>query len=255
MATPRLRRSVLMTLGLCLALAMLSGCGRHKSGLLLERQAAGPVEEEHEIAKSSVWSLEPASQEQEQEGVSVSVRYASNEYLNKFFDNKKIFGNYAGLNPYFPEQIVFYVKISNKSGKKIWINPPYFSLVDDKGNQYYVLGPDYATALAEAKAPISTMTRGVLDEARPGYFGVGVPVGKILGKSPKRGSLINMATLREGYLYDGVVYDGMVAFWSPHIEASKLKFILSVKTDFNAQDEAKTELNFGYDFNSTRKTK
>jgi hypothetical protein len=252
----RMRHRILVCIGsVCLASMVISGCGRHKSSLLLERQASGPVEEEHEIAKSISWSLEPAAQTQDQSGVEVSVTYASSDYLNKFFGNKKVFGKHAGLNPYFQEQIVFYVKLSNKSGKKIFIEPVSFTVVDDKGNQYYVLGPDYAKAIAESKAPFATMTRGVIDEARPGYFGVSVPVGKVIGKSPRRSSLLNMATLRNGYLYDGVVYDGMVAFWSPHREAKKLKLLMEVKTDFNAQDEATTTLNFNYDFTSSANKK
>lgn len=237
------------------------GCGR-KSSLLLERQARGPVIDEAAIAQRVGWVLEPVTQTKTQggtktqPGVEVTVTYASPEYLEEFFKNERIFGEYAGLNPYFQEQMVFYVKIANQSGKKLRIDPVEFVLLDDKGNQYHPLSPDYTTVLAEAKAPFTTLTRGVLEGANPGYFGVGVPVGKLIGKPQRRFALLKMSTLQAGYLYDGVVYDGLVAFWSPHQEAKRLKLLLTnVKTDFNANDWPQTTLEFGFELNASSQTK
>ena len=62
---------------------------------------------------------------------------------------------------------------------------------------------------------MASATRGVLQDARPGYFGLSLPVGKLFGGKPQRRfALLAMATLRSGMLYDGVEYDGLVAFWS-----------------------------------------
>ena len=238
------------TLGVALVVI---GCGGRKSSLLLERQAIGPLEEERGIAAQVEWQLEPATQRQTQSGVELDVGYASPSYLREFFSNKAIFGPYAGLNPFFQEQVVFYVKIINRSGRKIRINPEEFVMLDDRGNQYLSLGPDYATALAESKAPVSTMTRGVLDEARPGYFGFSLPVGKIFGKSQQRFAVLKMATLQPGFLHSSAIYDGFIAFWSPHREAKQLKFLLaSIKTDFDPKEFPQTSLEFVFEFAATR---
>ena len=231
----------------CLLLTVL-GCNR-TSSLLLERQARGPITEEQGIARGVKWSLEPPTQTQTQSGVELSVTYAPPEYLDEFFRNRKMFGQYAGLNPYFLEQIVFYVKIANASNKKLHIDPDQCVLLDDKGDQYHSLNPDYNTALAEAKAPFSTLSRGMLDEARPGYFGLGVPVCKIIAKPQQRFALLKMSSLQSGYLYPGVVYDGLLAFWSPHQQAKKVRLLLTdIKTDFNAHDEPQVSLEFTFEF-------
>ena len=125
------------------------GCGR-KSSLLLERQARGPMVEERGVAQRLQWVLEPVTQTKTEEGVECTVMYASPQYLSEFFRNKQIFGEYAGLSPFFYEQIVFYVKVANHSGKKLRVTPEEFVLLDDRGNQYYSQGPDYSTALAES---------------------------------------------------------------------------------------------------------
>lgn len=230
------------------SLLLILGCGR-TSSLLLERQARGPIGEEQGIARQIKWFLEPPNHTKAQSGVELSVTYASSEYLDEFFRNRKLFGRYAGPNPYFPEQIVFYVKIANHSEKKLHLNPDRCVLLDDHGNQYQSLNPDYNTALAESKAPLSTLTRGMLEEARPGYFGVGVPVGRIIGKPQQRFALLKMSSLQAGNLYPGVVYDGLLAFWSPHQQAKKVKLLVTdIKTDFTAQDEPQQSLEFLFEF-------
>ncbi|MBI3087611.1 MAG: hypothetical protein HYY91_01805 [Candidatus Omnitrophica bacterium] len=209
--------------------------------------------EEREVAQQIQWTLEPLTQTKTQDGVEIVVTHATWQYLHEFFRNKEIFGSYAGLNPFFPEQMVFYVKIANHSGQKLRIDPAEFVMIDDRENQYQSQSPDYSTALAEAKAPVGTMTRGVLEDARPGYFGVGLPVGKIIGKPQQRYALLSMSTLQLGYLYHGVVYDGLVAFWSPHAGAKQVTLLLSnIKTDFDANDEPGKKLEFAFDFAATR---
>lgn len=228
------------------------GCGR-TSSLLLERQARGPIVEEKAVARPGRWALEPVTQTKAQAEIEMTVTHASWAFLNEFFANKNVFGQYAGLNPYFPEQVVFYAKIANTGDKKLRIDPDQFVLLDDKGNQYQALNPDYNLALAESRAPVSTLTRGVLEDARPGYFGVGLPVGKLIGKPQQRFALLKMASLQAGYLHGGVVYDGLIAFWSPHQQAQKLKLLLTnMKTDFDAGDRPQTSLEFRFEFAASR---
>jgi len=231
-------------------LAAVTGCGsRRESSLLLERQARGPLAEERAGSRFIAPVLTPATQTKTNAGIEVTATYASAEFLHAFFSNQQVFGPHAGMNPYFPEQLVFYVKIANTSAKKIRLDPADFALLDDRGRQYRVLNLDYTTALAEAKAPVSTVTRGVIDEARPGYFGVGVPVGKLFAKSQRRFALLNMSTLQGGFLQPGVTYDGLVAFWSPHPDATRLKLaLINLKTDYTAQDLPQTTLDFIFEF-------
>lgn len=229
------------------------GCSRHKSSLLLERQARGPIEEESSLAQQTAFMLEPVSQELTDKGCTITAKYAPPAFLHEFFSQRHLFGEYAGMNPYFPDQMVFYLKVHNHSGKRFNFNPDSFVLVDDRGNQYYSHSSDYTNALAEAKAPVSTLTRGVLSEAHPGYFGVGVPVGKILGKSQRRFALLKMSSFQSGMLYDGVIYDGFVAFWSPHHEAKQVTLILpDINTDYGPDGLAKTALTFQYQFTVKR---
>lgn len=247
-SAPAWRMGTVRFSAFCFLLTVL-GCGGKTSSLLLERQARGPITEEQAVAKPVSWVLEPATQTKTQDGLEITLTHATMPYLDKLFNNQQIFGGYAGLNPYFREQLVFYVRIANHSGKRVRLEPDRFVLLDDRGNQYRFLSPDYGTALAEAKAPITTMTRGILEEARPGYFGVGLPVGKIIGKPQQRFALLQLASLQTGDLYDGVVYDGLIAFWSPHRESQKLTLILdNVKTNFDAADLPQAALEFVFEF-------
>ena len=234
------------TSGHMMSLAALSvaGCGTpRKSALLLERQARGVLMEEGEIATQVGWQLQPSRITKIDHDIEIFVAYASPAYLQEFFKNKRIFAEFAGLNPYFNEQMVFYVKIANTSQKKIHIDPTQFVLLDDKGDQYSLLQPDYIIAMADAKAPMATVTRGMMDEARPGYFGFGVPVGKIFPKSQQRYALLQLSQLKEGELYPGVVYDGLVSFWNPHEAATKLQLVMAnITSDFDANGEAKATM-------------
>ncbi|MBI2885397.1 MAG: hypothetical protein HYY15_04410 [Candidatus Omnitrophica bacterium] len=232
-----------------LVVASATGCGSRKSALLLERQARGPIEEEGAVAQQTAWLLDPVMQTKTQDDIEITVQHAIPAYLHQLFNNKQLFGSFAGLNPYFPEQIVFYLKLANHSGKIVRIDPVQFLLLDDRGNQYQALSGDYSTALAEARAPVGTLTRGVLEDARPGYFGVGVPVGKILGKPQQRFALLQMATFQGGRLYDGVTYDGLISFWSPHQDAKRLRLVLTgLKTDLNANDVPQRSMDVVFEF-------
>ena len=226
----------------------LSGCLGRKSSLLLERQARGPLAEEHTVATAVAWHLTPLSQTQATQQVEVTATHATPSYLRDLFNNKAIFGPYAGAYPYFPEQLVFYVRIANQSGQRIRIAPEEFVMVDDRGNQYSPMGTDYVTAFAEYKHGASTTTRGMLESASPGYFGFSLPVGKMVASKPQgRFALLQQSALQAGYLYPGVVHDGLVAFWNPAATAKTLRLLVTnVKTGFDANNEPTVSLEFPF---------
>ena len=230
---------------------ILTGCSGGKSSLLIERHARGPLTESKLVAQRVLWKLDPMTQTQEQQKVEVTATFASTEFLSKLFSDQAIFGSYAGSNPYFLENLVYYVKIANRSDKRILINPTEFALVDDRGNQYGTINEDYVTALAESRAPMATVTRGVIEDARPGYFGVGLPIGKLVATKPQgRFALIKQSSLQRGLLYPGVVHDGLIAFWSPAKGATSVKLLVTnIKTDFDANDFPQTTLEFPFTFN------
>jgi hypothetical protein len=248
-------RGWVLVCGLLGAALMAPGCSNRKSSLLYERQARGPLEEEREIALEQYWKLEPQTQTKTEHQVELMLIHADPAYLQNFFNNRAVFGQFAGKNPYFSEQIVFYLKIANKSGKKIGIDPNAMVVIDDRGNQYSFINPDYIHALAEAKQPVLTAARGVVDDARPGYFGFGVPVGKIFGKSQWRFALLKMATFQSGQLHDGVVYDGLISFWTPHEAAKALKLIVDVKTAYGPDDLPSESATMVFDVTASRVTK
>ncbi len=240
--------------GAGIALAMVAGgCGSHRSSLLMERQARGPLDEEKDIARKTTWMVQPPTQTKSEHDLEATVTYADAAFQQRFFDNPRIFGHNSGKNPFFPEHFVFYVKLINKGPKKIKINPDEFVMLDDLGNQYATINADYINALAESKAPISSMTRGVLEEAHPGYFGFGLPMGKLMGKTTWRFILLKMANLQAGYLYSGVVYDGLIAFWSPHEASKSLKLVLgNIKTDFRPDDLPNASFDVVFDLTAGR---
>lgn len=245
-----LSRRTMIAVGLTLLSIAVVGCGGRKSSLLLERQSRGPMELEGGVARPEAWVLDPATHTKTLNGVEITATYADPRYLWELFNNREIFGPYGGMNPFFREQIVFYLKINNKSGKKLRLDPEQFVLLDEKGNQYHSLSADYGNALAEAKkSAVSRTARGIVDDASPGYFGVNLRVGKIVPESQQRFALLKMASLQGGYLYDGVTYDGLVAFWSPHRDSKKFKLLLSnIKTNFDPADTPQAILDFSFEF-------
>ena len=236
--------------GSAVAIALLAGCASKTSSLLLERHARGPLAETPSVAHRMDWQLEPVTQTLEQGKVEVNVTFASSKYLREFFSNRDLFGGFAGSNPYFLENVVFYVKIANRSAERILLNPVEFILTDDRGNQYSTINEDYVTAIAEARAPVSTMTRGVIEEARPGYFGVGVPIGRMFATKPQgRFALIKQSSLQGGFLYPNVVHDGLVAFWSPSIQAKGVRLLITnVRSGFDATGSPKASMEFPFTF-------
>jgi len=234
-----------------MALLFVAGCGSsRKSSLLLERYSRGTMDQQPAAGQTVSWRLDPAMQKAEQRSVAVDVTYASPEFLQNFFSNRKVFKEFAGQNPYFPEHLVFYVTIKNSSRQRLRLSPGEFVLVDSTGSQYSPLNVDYVTAFAEFRAPMSTVTRGMLEDASPGYFGFSVPVGKMVsGKPQGRFALIQQSSLQTGYLYPTVVHDGLIAFWNPSREAASMRLILpGIKTDFDANDWPQTSLEFTFDF-------
>ena len=245
-----MHRAILGTL----IVATLTGCASRKSSLLLERHARGPLSESEAIAQPIGWQLQPNTQVQDQSGVEVSVTAASMEFLDTFFGDRTMFKDFAGKNPYFQENLVFYIKVTNRGTTRIRFDPTRFMLIDDRGNQYSPINEDYVNALAEAREPVATTTRGLLEDARPGYFGLSLPVGKIVAAKPQgRYALIKQSSLQAGDLYPAVLHDGLVAFWSPSKEAKTLRFLVTnVKTNFDANDFPKTSLDFSFSFNATQ---
>ena len=233
-----------------------SGCMGivRKSSLLLERNARGPLDEALLIGHRFEWKLDPVLQTQTKNGIDISVNQASREFLDHFFSNKKLFGEYAGRNPFYLENLVFYVKIANNSKEKVFIDPAGFVVVDDHGSQYSTIGSDYVTAIGEARTPIATTARGVIEEARPGYFGLSLPVGKIVSAKPQgQFVLLSHSVLQTGYLYPGVVYDGLILFWNPATDSTKLRLIITnVRTNYRANSLPETAIDFPFEFTATK---
>lgn len=234
-------------------MVILAGCGGRRSSLLLERPAAGPLDVVSTIGQARTLQLDPAQLTKTDRDIEILVEHATPQYLQNLFSNREIFRQYAGRSPFFPENLVFYVKIANKSNRRIQIAPHMFVLVDDLGNQYSPMGVDYLTAFEEFRSPVSTTTRGMLSGASPGYFGVSVPVGKMFsGKPQGQFALLKRSSLQAGSLYPGVIYDGLLAFWTPSVRTKKLRLLLSgIKTDFDASDLPQTSLDMPFDFTVT----
>ena len=180
----------------------------------------------------------------------VAVTHAPMAYLDHLFSDKRVFGSFAGKNPFFAENIVFYVKITNGSDQRVRLTPGEFVVIDDQGNQYGPIGVDYVTAIAESRQPVATATRGVLEGASPGYFGFSFPVGKFVASKPQgRFALIQQSSLQTGYLYPGVIHDGLIAFWSPNQQAKSVRLLItSIKTDFGPDDLPRKSLEFPFTF-------
>ncbi len=230
-----------------------AGCSGKKSSLLLERNARGPIEHALSIGHAVEWQLEPNRQTLSKSGIEVTVTAAPKAFLRDFFHNKALFGSYAGKNPYFPEHLVFHVTMANRSDEQMTLDPTQFVLIDDLGNQYATLSVDYITAFAEYRAPVATTTHGILADASPGYMGISVPIGKLMGgKSQGRFAQIKQGSLQAGVLHPGIVYDGLISFWSPASSAKKLKLLLTnIKTDFNANGWPQSSLEFPFEFSAS----
>ncbi len=231
------------------ALMLVCGCA-HKSSILMERPMRGLLVAASDVGHPLYRLWDPGTQASTQEQITVRVTATTQEYLTSFFGNKRIFGEYAGKNPFFPEQLVFYIHISNDGTERVFINPAEFVLIDDRGNQYTPLNVDYVTALAEYQSPVATTTRGILENASPGYFGFSVPVGRMFVTKPQdRFALVKESSLQTGYLYPGVLHDGFLSFWNPSTQATKLRLVVgNIKTGFDSSDQPTKSLDFPFQF-------
>lgn len=240
---------------LALTSVALTGCGHKKrSSLMMERRARGPFALERQFGTRQVVYLHPPERTIKYDGIEVTVRFASLKDLQKYFQNHEIFGQDAGLNPYQPENVVFYVQIANRSDKRLVMDPEQFVLVDDMGVQYAYLSPDYLNSLAEARLGIGEATRMGLSSA-PSVYGVDVGgfASGIVPKSQKRQALLKQVSLLRGTLFPGVVYDGYISFIRPHKDAKHLRLLLSnIKTDFDPNDEPKRAFDFPFEFDMTQ---
>ena len=236
-------------IGVLFVMVGFDGCGR-KSAILLERKARGELSDIRSVGSPTTWVFQPLNLSKDEAGLHITVGYASREFQQGFFANRAVFGEYAGKSPYAAEHLVFYVTVVNQTGKRVGVDPAQFVLVDDLGNQYSPVGTDPVIAFTEVRRPIASTTRGILQEASPGYFGFSVPVGKMFVKAPQGPlALLRQSSLQTGYLHSGVVHDGLVAFWNPAPAARKLTFIATgLKMNFDAKDWPETSLEFVFEF-------
>jgi hypothetical protein len=242
-------RSLLVLMVPCLLLTMV-GCSGKRSSLLLERKARGQVAYEKQYGTRQVVYAYPPEHVATQQDVEITVKFYSLADLGDYFKRKELFGSDAGANPFYPQNLVFYVQIRNNSNKRITIDPAEFYLVDDLGAQYTLMSIDYLEALANEKMGVADMTRMGLKKA-PDVYGVDVGgfASGIVPTSRKRFALLKRVSLSKGPLLPGVVYDGFIFFIRPHKDAKDIKLILSnVKTDFDPGNLPKRSMNFTYDF-------
>lgn len=195
--------------------------------------------------------VSPATASLSQSGIDVTIRYASPQELDRFFEDRAVFGNLAGKNPYPPDTLIFYIKFFNHSGKKIRVNPDDFVLIDNLNIQYSELSPDNISALYEAKANIWSYVKTTGDLA-PGPYGAPLKVAGALGSTGGRKLhyLIKQVRLAGGYVHPGISYDGYVAFPRPHPKASSIRLVVAnIKTDFNAADLPAAAVDFEFPLN------
>lgn len=229
------------------ALALVVGCSRATP---MPRQLKGQLELEQAEPPKIKLKMAPPVAVSEKQGIEVTIRHASKAELDRFFSNKVIFGKYAGDNPYPEPTIVFYVKISNKSGHRVRILPEEFALIDDLNIQYIHLSPDDISAMYEAKGDFWSFAKSTGDLA-PGYYGAPFKVAGVLseGSGRRANYLIRQARLTGGHVHNRVTYDGYVAFPRPHPNAKTLKVILAnFKTALDAADAATESIDFEFDF-------
>lgn len=195
-------------------------------------------------------ALDPMTASASKAGINVTVRYASLGELENFFARKEIFGEFAGKNPYPPHTLIFYVKVANRSGKKIKVNPSDFALIDNLNIQFSELSPDDISALYEAKANVWSFAKSTGDLA-PGPYGVPLKVvgGAGGGGVRKFHYLIKQVRLAGGVVHPGIAYDGYVAFPRPHPNATSVRLVIgNLKTDFDPADVPASTHDFEFPF-------
>jgi hypothetical protein len=192
--------------------------------------------------------LNPATTSLSKDGIDVTIRYASAEELNKFFEDKKIFGPLAGKNPYPPNTLVFFIKVANFSGKKIFVAPEYFVMIDNLNIQYSELSPDNISSLYESKASLWSFAKTTGDLA-PGPYGMPFKAAGVMGAGSgrKQHYLIKQVRLAAGYVFPGIAYDGYVSFPRPHPNATSVRLMIhNLKTDVDAADKPANAIHFEF---------
>lgn len=195
--------------------------------------------------------LKPSFVSLSKEGINIYIRYLNRKVLENFFDNEKRFGKLAGPNPYFKDVLVFYIRITNNTGGKIKLDPKNFVLLDDLHNQYSYLNPDYIISLYKARSIVYSITKSTQELTPGGIYGAPVDVATSLtGRGlEKKLILLKTVELTGGYVYNGVSYDGLIAFFKPLRDSSKVKLKLpDIKTEFDVNDEALREIEFETSF-------
>jgi len=233
----------------------LTGCAA-KTDFMLQRSKEKKKQLEPGVIEPSAryikdLMLAPSFVNLSKEGVNIYIKYLNEKDLNDFFENKERFGKFSGPNPYLEDLLVFYVKITNNSGEKIKVSPESFVVLDDSHSQYSYLNPDYIMSLYKARSAMQSLTDSTKDFSPGGIYGAPVDVasslvGRRLGKK-----FIQLKTveLTGGYIHNGVIYDGLIAFSKPSKRASVIRLKLSdMKTKFSMNDEALAEVEFEIPF-------
>ena len=166
------RKDAFIALGVVALLVVIAvaGCSGRKSSLLLGRFARGSLTDARSIAQPLTPRLLPSSHTVTQNDIEVTVTHAPREYQDDLFRNEAIFGKFAGKNPYYPQQLVFYVRIANNSSTEAFVDVTQFKLIDDRGNQLETIGHDYIEAFTKYSTPISSTTRGIVEGVSPGFY-------------------------------------------------------------------------------------
>ncbi len=234
----------------------LVGCSTNKSELMLQKNREKKLNlSPNFIRKSSRYSkdlvLKPSNMTLVKEGVSIYVEYLNSNVLEKFFNNEERFGDLADSNPYFPDFLVFYIKITNESGKVIHLDPKEFVILDDLHGQYSCLDSDYIISLYKARSSVYSITQSTDKFTPGGFYGAPIDVATSLaGKSiAKRSIQLKTVELSGGYVYDGVIYDGLISFLKPPKDSSKIKLLLpDIKIKANPDDETFKSVTFTANF-------
>lgn len=193
--------------------------------------------------------LEPSSAVQTLEGVKITVRHVPHGELDQFFQDATVFGKNAGKNPYPRETIVFYVTITNNSGGKIRINPADFVMIDDLSTQYQYLSPDGLVEIVEVKGNVYQFAKTTASAA-PGVYGAPLSfAASLAGSNRWRHTLLRQVEFQGGYVHNGIIYDGYIAFLRPHQEARAIRLLLAnIKLRFDPDDRAQQSLDFLFEF-------
>ena len=224
----------------------ISGCA---GGYVYGKKTKGrlePVESYEDVP----YNLTPNKQQQEAEGVWISAEYLPQDGLKKIFIDKKIYGAYAGKNPYPDGMIVIRIRVENKTESRIFINPDDFVLLDELGTQYLYISPERIREIYEAKSSVYNFTKSTSSLA-PGMYGAPLDMAEgFAGRGlKKKFALLKSIELSGGYVYPGVTYDGYLCFLKPSPNAKEVRLIMAnVKTSFDVNDEALGRVDFKFNF-------